>query len=216
MSHSIRVLIADDHAIVRRGLSALLATEPGIEVIGLVRDGREAMDAAQRLRPDLVLMDLAMPNVDGLAATRRIRSRQPNVRVLALATFSDESRLIPAIRAGAHGYLLKDSRPEELVHAIRQVCCAASTLHPSLARKLLGEVALPVAHDPGSDQLTKGEIKVLQLVAQGMTDREISSSLRIGKATVSSVVSSILVKLNLHSQALAEPPAHHSTVRTPT
>jgi NarL family two-component system response regulator LiaR len=207
MKHSIRVLIADDHAIVRRGLCALLATEPDIEVVGQVQDGREAVDAARRLRPDLILMDLSMPRMDGLTATRSIRSLQPDVRVLALATFSDESRLCPAIRAGVHGYLLKDSRPEDLVHAIQQVCGDETALHPSLARKLLVEFVHPAALNPASELLTAGEIEVLRLVARGLSDREISSRLRIGRVTVRSVVSSILAKLNLGNQPLAESPA---------
>jgi DNA-binding NarL/FixJ family response regulator len=207
MKNPIRVLIADDHAIVRKGISALLATESGIEVVGMVQDGQEAVDAAQRLRPDLVLMDLAMPRVDGLTATRCIRSQQPSVRILALATFSDESRLLSAIRAGAHGYLLKDSKPEELVRAIRKACCDATALHPSLARKLLVELVRPPALYPGSEQLTTGEIEVLQLVAQGMTDREISSRLRIGNVKVRSIVCSILAKLDQCTQPHAISPA---------
>jgi NarL family two-component system response regulator LiaR len=127
----IRVLVADDHAIVRKGICALLATEPDIEVVGEAKDGREAIAGAERLRPDVILMDLVMPSMDGLEAIRRIVASQPEARVLVLTSFAGDDKVFPAVRAGALGYLLKDSGPEDLVQAIHQVYRGESSLHPS-------------------------------------------------------------------------------------
>jgi NarL family two-component system response regulator LiaR len=137
MTCSIRVLVADDHAIVRKGICALLATEPGIDIVGEAQDGQEAIRETQRLRPDVVLMDLVMPGMDGLEAIRHITALQPEVRILVLTSFAGDDKVFPAIRAGALGYLLKDSGPEELVQAIHQVYRGQSWLHPTIARKLL-------------------------------------------------------------------------------
>jgi len=200
----IRVLIADDHAIVRKGICALLATEPGIEVVSEAQDGREAIAAAQRFRPEVILMDLVMPGVDGLEATRRIMACQPEARVLVLTSFAGDDKIFPAIRAGALGYLLKDSGPEELVQAIRQVSRGESSLHPSVARRLLRELSQsPSAQGPATDSLTEREIEVLQLVAKGWSNRDISEHLSISDATVRTHVSSILAKLNLCSRTQA-------------
>ena len=137
MTCSIRVLVADDHAIVRKGICALLATEPGIDIVGEAQDGQEAIRETQRLRPDVILMDLVMPGMDGLEAIRHIAVHQPEVRILVLTSFAGDDKVFPAIRAGALGYLLKDSDPEELVQAIHQVYHGQSWLHPTIARKLL-------------------------------------------------------------------------------
>jgi NarL family two-component system response regulator LiaR len=204
MQDTIRVLIADDHAIVRKGLCALLATEPGIEVVSEARDGREAISAAQRFCPEVILMDLVMPGVDGLEAIRRIMACQPEARVLVLTSFAGDDKIFPAIRAGALGYLLKDSGPEELVRAIRQVSRGESSLHPSVARRLLRELSQsPSAQGPATDSLTEREIEVLQLVAKGWSNRDISVHLSISDATVRTHVSSILAKLNLCSRTQA-------------
>jgi len=200
---SIRVLIADDHAIVRKGLCALLATEPSIDVVGEARDGREAIDQAQRLQPDVILMDLVMPGVDGLDATRHIATRQPEVRILVLTSFAGDDKVFPAIRAGAIGYLLKDSGPDDLVLAIQQVCRGESSIHPSIARKLLQELTRPHDRGPQADVLTERETEVLKLVAQGQSNREISDELTISEATVRTHVSNILGKLNLCSRTQA-------------
>jgi NarL family two-component system response regulator LiaR len=137
MTCLIRVLVTDDHAIVRKGICALLATEPGIDIVGEAQDGQEAIRETQRLRPDVILMDLVMPGVDGLEAIRHITAHQPEVRILVLTSFAGDDKVFPAIRAGALGYLLKDSGPEELVQAIHQVYRGQSWLHPTIARKLL-------------------------------------------------------------------------------
>jgi NarL family two-component system response regulator LiaR len=199
----IRVLIADDHAIVRKGICALLATEPGIEVVAEAEDGQEAVDQAQKVQPDVVLMDLVMPGTDGLEATRRIVARQPKARILVLTSFAGDDKVFPAIKAGALGYLLKDSRPEDLVEAIQQVYQGESSLHPSIARKLLRELTDPVGRGSSVDNLTERELEVLCLVAQGHSNREISNQLTISEATVRTHVSNILSKLNLDSRTQA-------------
>jgi NarL family two-component system response regulator LiaR len=200
---SIRVLIADDHAIVRKGIRALLATEPHIEVVGEAQDGREALTEAQKSQPDVILMDLVMPGMSGLEATRQITAHQPEVRVLVLTSFAGDDKVFPAIKAGALGYLLKDSGPEELVQAIQQVYRGESSLHPSIARKLLRELSDPSERGADTDPLTDREIEVLQLVAQGQSNRDISAQLAISEATVRTHVSKILSKLNLCSRTQA-------------
>jgi NarL family two-component system response regulator LiaR len=202
-SETIRVLVADDHAIVRKGICALLATEPLIEVVGEAQDGLDAISAASRLEPDVILMDLVMPGMDGLEATRRLTSCQPAARILVLTSFHSDDKIFPAIKAGALGYLLKDSRPEELVEAIQQVYRGESSLHPSIARRLLRELAAPTGGTADAERLTEREIEVLRLVAQGQSNRQISASLTISEATVRTHVSNILAKLNLSSRTQA-------------
>jgi NarL family two-component system response regulator LiaR len=200
---AIRILVVDDHAIVRKGICALLATEPSIEVVGEAHDGQEALDKAASVHPDVILMDLVMPGMDGLEATRCITARQPGVRVLVLTSFAGDDKVFPAIKAGALGYLLKDSGPEELVTAIQQVYRGESSLHPSIARRLLRELSDPTQRDPDTDPLTEREVGVLQLVAQGRSNRAISEQLGISEATVRTHVSKILSKLNLGSRTQA-------------
>ncbi|HSR30125.1 MAG TPA: response regulator transcription factor [Anaerolineae bacterium] len=199
----IRVLIADDHAIVRKGICALLATEPSIEVVAEACNGHEAIAQARQAQPDVILMDLVMPEMDGLEATRQLTSHQPQARILVLTSFQGDDKVFPAIRAGASGYLLKDSGPEELVQAIQQVHRGESSLHPSIARKLLRELSKPPGQEPETDTLTGREIEVLRLVAQGQSNREISDLLTISEATVRTHVSNILTKLNLCSRTQA-------------
>ena len=200
---TIRVLVADDHAIVRKGICALLATEPRIDVVGEARDGNDAIAAAHRLQPDVILMDIVMPGVDGLEATRRLTGSHPQVRILVLTSFAGDDKIFPAIKAGALGYLLKDSGPEELVHAIQQVHRGESSLHPTVARRLLRELSCPPEQAPESDCLTEREIEVLQLVAHGQSNRQVADLLTISEATVRTHVSNILSKLNLCSRTQA-------------
>jgi NarL family two-component system response regulator LiaR len=202
----IRVLVADDHAIVRKGICALLATEEGIEVVGEAADGQHAIEQVERLRPDVVLMDLVMPGVDGLAATRRISADWPETRILVLTSFAGVDKIMPAIKAGALGYLLKDSGPEILVESIHQVYCGNSSLHPSVARALLQEVAHPSdATTSGrlTEALTEREAEVLRYVARGWCNQEIADALTISEATVRAHVSHILAKLDLASRTQA-------------
>jgi NarL family two-component system response regulator LiaR len=198
----IRVLIAEDHAIVRKGLCALLATEADIEVAGEAQDGHEAIHLAATVAPDVILMDLMMPELDGLQAITAIRERRPDTRILVLTSFAGDDKIFPAIRAGALGYLLKDSGPDELVTAIRQVYEGESALHPSVARKLLRELA-GGGCEPAAEALTEREVEVLQHVARGLSNRQIAGILTISEATVRTHVSNILAKLNLDSRTQA-------------
>lgn len=202
-SSVIRVLITDDHAIVRKGIAALLATEPDIQVVGEAADGASAVAQARALRPDVVLMDLVMPRVDGIEATRQIAAELPEVRVLVLTSFAADDKVFPAVKAGALGYLLKDTGPHELVRAIHQVYGGQPSLEPSIASKVLYELAHPVKGPPTPDPLTARELEVLRLVAQGMSNREIAEKLVITELTVSTHVSNILSKLHLASRTQA-------------
>jgi DNA-binding NarL/FixJ family response regulator len=204
--YSIRVLVADDHAIVRKGICALLATEAHIEVVGEAADGQGVIEQAARLEPDVVLMDLVMPGIDGLEATRQITAHRPETRILVLTSFAGVDKIMPAIKAGALGYLLKDSDPEVLVESIRQVYCGNSWLHPSVARALLEEVARATGDPRAEDRtvaLTEREAEVLRLVARGWCNQEIAHSLTISEATVRAHVSHILAKLDLTSRTQA-------------
>ena len=203
MGSAIRVLIADDHAIVRKGIRALLATEPDVEVVGEAENGQEAVTAAQELQPDVILMDLMMPEMDGIEATRCITADHPEARILVLTSFAADDKVFPAIKAGALGYLLKDSGPEELVDAIRQVYQGESSLHPTIARKLLSELSGPSERPPTAEPLTEREVEVLRLVARGGSNREIAEALVISEATVRTHVSNILSKLHLASRTQA-------------
>ena len=203
-SQPIRVLIADDHAIVRKGVRALLATEADILIVGEAQDGQDAIEEVDRLQPDVVLMDLVMPVMGGVEAICRIVASQPDARILVLTSFAGMDHIIPAIRAGALGYLLKDSGPEELVGAIRQVYGGNASLHPVVARKLLDELAEPVSDPlPYKDPLTDREKQVLRLVAQGRNNQDIADRLAISEATVRTHVSHILAKLKLSSRTQA-------------
>lgn len=203
MSDAIRVLIADDHGIVRKGLRALLSTEPHIEVVGEAETGRQAVEEALRLQPDVVLMDLVMPGMDGLEAIRELRAKSARIRILVLTSFAGDDKVFPAIKAGALGYLLKDSSPEELVQAIHQVYRGESSLHPLIARKVLQELSRPSDRPPTPEPLTERELEVLQLVAQGCSNQDIADRLVITEATVRSHVSNILGKLHLASRTQA-------------
>jgi len=200
---AIRVLVVDDHDIVRKGIRALLESKEGIEVVGEADNGVEAIDQVETSRPDVVLMDLVMPEMDGIEATRRISARHPDLRILVLTSFSTDDKVFPAIKAGALGYLLKDSSPDDLVQAIRQVYRGEPSLHPTIARKMLHELAHPVDAPPTTDPLTERELEVLRLVGQGLLNHEIAERLVITEATVRSHVSNILSKLHLASRTQA-------------
>jgi NarL family two-component system response regulator LiaR len=203
MSKTIQIIIADDHSIVRKGIRALLATEPDIQVIGEAADGKEAVTMAQQLRPDVILMDLVMPKMDGIAATAQISANQPKSRILVLTSFAADDKVFPAIKAGALGYLLKDSSPEDLVRSIRQVAQGEPSLEPSIARKVLQEISHPIKTELTVDPLSERELVVLRLIAQGRSNREIGEELFITEATVRTHVSNILSKLHLASRTQA-------------
>jgi len=203
MTRTIRILVADDHVVVRQGIRALLATEPDIEVVGEAENGQEAVAETDRLQPDVILMDLVMPEMDGIEAIRRITAQQPEARILVLTSFAADDKVFPAIKAGALGYLLKDSGPEELVGAIHQVHRGESSLHPAVARKLLQELSHPPKQPPTPEPLTEREVEVLRLVAQGRSNQEIAEELVISEATARTHVSNILRKLHLASRTQA-------------
>ena len=200
---TIRVLIVDDHSVVRRGLNALLATEPGIEVAGEAADGRQAVERAVQLRPDVVIMDLVLPEIDGVEAIRRIRTRLPESRILVLTSFGSDEMLFPALKAGALGYLLKDATPEELVRAIRATAKGLSSLNQTVARRLLAELSSDGAKRPRGEILTRRETEVLCSLARGLSNDGIAESLKISEATVRTHVSNILFKLGLDNRTQA-------------
>lgn len=203
MSDRIRVYIVDDHPIVRRGIKDLLETESGIEVVGEAASGHEALSGVEAAQPDLILMDLVMPEMDGIEATRRIRDRWPDTQVLVLTSFASDEKVFPAIKAGALGYLIKDTGPDELVRAVRQVHGGQTILHPLIAQKLLAEVTNPPDAPPAPEPLTEREMDVLRLIARGQSNQEIAETLVISVATVYTHVSNILGKLHLASRTQA-------------
>ena len=200
---TIRVLIADDHAVVREGLRGLIASEPGMEVVGEAADGVEAVQRTLLLHPDVILLDMKMPRKSGLEAIVEIKGKEPKARILVLTSFAEDDLVFPAIKSGAVGYLLKDSSPSELLQAIRQVSQGESSLHPTIARKLIQELNRPSELPPADEPLTEREVDVLRLVARGLTNQEIGKMLFIGERTVRNHVSSILDKLHLANRTQA-------------
>ncbi len=203
MTEPIRVFIVDDHSIVRKGVRALLSTERDIQVVGEASDGTEAVAQVPALCPDVILMDLVMPKMDGIEAIRQITARQPEMRILVLTSFAADDKVFPAIKAGALGYLLKDSGPQELVQAIHQVYRGEPALEPSIALKVLTELSHPPKKPPTPDPLTERELDVLRLVAEGRSNKEIAELLVITEMTVRTHVSNILSKLHLASRTQA-------------
>jgi DNA-binding NarL/FixJ family response regulator len=208
----IKILLVDDHAVVLRGLQFFLGTQKDFEIVGEAHNGKEAIEMMEQCQPDVVLMDLVMPVVDGIEATAYITRHYPEVRVLVLTSFSDQDYVLPALQAGASGYLLKDMKPDQIVEAIRGAYSGNVQLHPDVTQKLMlqavSQAPKPVAEETSAsvqplEQITRREKEVLSLIAQGLSNKEIASVLHIAEKTVKTHVSSILSKLNLADRTQA-------------
>ena len=202
MAKPIAVLIVDDHSVVREGLRAFLQLQDGIEVAGEAGDGEEALEQALALRPDVILMDLVMPKLDGVAAMRELRARVPESRVIVLTSFLDDERLLPAVQAGAAGYLLKNSEPAELVRAIRAAHGGETIIDPTVASRLVQAIA--DGRRSAADQaLTRREREVLELIARGRSNKRIAFELGISEKTVKTHVGHVLAKLGVSDRTQA-------------
>ena len=195
----IRILIADDHAVVRQGLQMFLALDSELEIVAEACDGEEALRIARELRPDVVLMDLLMPKMDGIEATAAIKAELPDTEVIALTSVLEDRSVVGAIRAGAIGYLLKDTQADELCRAIKAAAAGQVQLSPEAAVRLMREVRAPDSPEP----LTEREKEVLRLLAEGLANKEIARALNIGEKTVKTHVSAILAKLGVQSRTQA-------------
>ena len=233
MTGPIRVLLVDDQELVRAGFRVILQSEPGIEVVGEARDGAEAVEAAAQLRPDVICMDVQMPGLDGLEATRRIRDAAPDARsastappaVLVLTTFDRDDYLFAALEAGASGFLLKTASPEKLIEAVQVVAAGDALLAPDVTRRVIeraagggegdGGASAPRTPDPRLDELTEREREVLELLARGRSNAEIARELWLGEATVKTHVSKILLKLGLRDRVHAVVFAYEHGVAVP-
>jgi two-component system, NarL family, response regulator LiaR len=199
----IRVLIVDDHIVVRQGLRTFLGMLKDIEVAGEAGSGAEALTAAEKVKPDVVLMDLVMPVMDGVETTRRLLEARPGTRVIVLTSFAEDEKIFPAIRAGASAYLLKDVTPAELAETIRAVARGESRLHPDVTRRVLSGIAGREGGPPPGDALTAREIEVLRCLSRGLANKEIAAELFIAEKTVKTHVSNILAKLSLSDRTQA-------------
>lgn len=200
----IRILIADDHHVVRRGLAFFLKTQRDIEIIGEAGNGKEAVELARTLKPDLILMDLVMPEMDGIQATKIIKSEMLEIKIMMLTSFSDQDHVIPALEAGASGYQLKDIEPDELINCIKKIIAGENQLHPKATSHLLANLSNKESNEENLiEQLTKRELDVLKEIARGKSNKEIASSLFITEKTVKTHVSNLLSKLELADRTQA-------------
>ena len=203
MDGLIKIIIADDHPLIRQGLRVVIEAQPDMELVAEASNGEQAIQQALALKPDIVIMDLQMPVKDGLAATREIAQANPQVQVLILTSFPDDDNVYTAIKAGAMGFLLKDSSAEYLLDAIRTVSRGESVLHPTIARKLMQEIRQPPRLPPTTEPLTPREVEVLGCLTQGMANQQIARQLSISVRTVSTHVRNILDKLHLANRTQA-------------
>jgi DNA-binding NarL/FixJ family response regulator len=208
----IRVLLVDDQTLIRQGIAMLLELEPDLEVVGAVGDGRAAIEAVERLRPDVVLMDVRMPEMDGVTATRELHRRFPDVGVIILTTFDDDEYIFEGLKAGARGYLLKDISSEEMAEAVRTVARGEALIQPSIARKVVAEFSRLAAGSPPAPErsplkmpgaLTERELDVLKALVRGMSNKEIAAALVITEGTVKTHISNILAKLDVRDRTQA-------------
>ena len=199
----IRVLIVDDHAVIREGLRTFLELQDGIEVVGEAGDGTEALEQAEQLEPDVVLMDLVMPRLDGVGAMRQLRERSPQIRVIVLTSFLDDDRLLPAIQAGAAGYLLKDVEPTELAQAVRTASAGQAMLNPAVAARLVEAIAENRAPGVQPERLTRREQEVLEQIVRGRSNKRIALELGISEKTVKAHVGRVLAKLGVADRTQA-------------
>lgn len=197
----ITILLVDDHAVVREGLRAFLELQDGLQVVGEAQDGEEAVAQAERLDPDVILMDLVMPRLDGVAAMRRLREAAPRSRVVVLTSFLEDERLLPAIQAGAAGYLLKNTEPAELARAIRAAHDGEAIIDPTVAARLVA--ALADGRPPAGQELTRREREVLQLIVRGRSNKRIAFELGIAEKTVKTHVGHVLAKLGVTDRTQA-------------
>jgi len=202
MPEPIRVLVVDDHAVVRQGLRGLLELQDGIEVVGDAADGAQGVEAATELRPDVILIDLVMPVLDGVSAMRLLRERLPDVRVIVLTSFLDDDKLLPALRAGAAGYLLKNAEPQEVVRAVRAAHAGQTILDPVVAARLVETLAADDRGDP-IDRLTPREREVLVLIGRGFANKRIALELGLAEKTVKAHVGHVLAKLGVSDRTQA-------------
>lgn len=200
----IRVFLADDHAVVRKGLETLIDTRDDMEVVGVASDGEEAVQQVAQLQPDVILLDIQMPRKTGVEAIGLIKAANPDARILVLTSFSEDETVFGAIRAGALGYVLKDSLPRELIQAIRNVHEGRSFLHPDIALRVIQELSRPPANRPLTEEpLTEREVEVLKLVARGLSNQTIAEQLVVSERTVRTHISNILGKLHLANRTQA-------------
>jgi len=204
MTAPLRILLADDHAIVREGLTSVISRQTDMQVVGQAANGQEAIALALTLHPDVILLDLMMPVKDGLEAIQAIRQANERARILVLTSFANDSRVFPAIKAGALGYLLKDATHDQLLQAIRDVAQGRASLHPAIALKVMREIDRPAPDlPPTPDPLTAREMDTLRLIARGLTNQEIATELGIHERTVVKYVTHILEKLHLANRTQA-------------
>lgn len=203
MGEIIRILIADDHAVVREGLRTLISRTPGMELVGEAANGIEAISQGEALQPDVVLLDMVMPRLNGLEAIPKLKQVTPQVRILVLTSFDDDERVFAAVKAGALGYLLKDSSPQELLQAIRSVYQGQPSLAPNIAYKVIRELSQPSSLPQTEEPLTEREVETLRLIAQGLSNEVIAQKLTISERTVGKHVSNILEKLHLANRTQA-------------
>jgi NarL family two-component system response regulator LiaR len=203
MEKTIKILIADDHAMVREGIKAFFASKEGFNIVGEAENGKRAVELAKILHPDVILMDMIMPVMNGLEAIQAIRQYDAHAKIIVITSFTEDDKVFPAIKCGAAGYLLKDSSPQQLMEAIIDVVNGKSALHPVVANKLMNEFCKPSSQPPSGDPLTEREISVLELIAAGLSNLEIAEQLHLSEWTVRTHTSNLLSKLHLTNRTQA-------------